>query len=132
MHHELFWLTLTALLTALIWVPYILNRLGEVGILPAIMDSNADTTPTALWAKRLMRAHANAVENLVIFAPLALTIHVLQISSALTVTAAATYFFARVTHVVVYALGIPVVRTLSFALGVCCQVVLALEILKAL
>jgi len=40
------------------------------------MNSNTDPTPTALWAKRLMRAHANPVENLVIFAPLVLTIEV--------------------------------------------------------
>jgi len=29
---ELFWLVATALMTALIWAPYIVNRIGENGL----------------------------------------------------------------------------------------------------
>ncbi len=40
----------------------------------AVMDSDVDTTPKAKWARRMMKAHRNAVENLVIFAPLVLAL----------------------------------------------------------
>ena len=76
MSTELHWLTLTALMTSLFWLPYILNRLSEMGIVPAVMNPSTDPTPKAVWAKRMMRAHANAVENLVIFAPLVIAVHV--------------------------------------------------------
>jgi len=33
---ELYWLSLTVLMTALFWVPYILNRMLELGILNAL------------------------------------------------------------------------------------------------
>jgi hypothetical protein len=33
---ELYWLTLTALLTALMWVPYILNRIAVQGLMAAM------------------------------------------------------------------------------------------------
>lgn len=42
---ELYWLTLTALLTALLWVPYILKHIAEVGVVPALTYQNLDTTP---------------------------------------------------------------------------------------
>ena len=59
-----------------------------------------------------MRAHANAVENLVIFAPLVLVAHALSISTGATVFACALYFWARLVYIPVYAAGIPVLRTL--------------------
>ena len=35
---ELYWLTITTLMTGLMWVPYILNRLVEKGPLKATWD----------------------------------------------------------------------------------------------
>jgi len=78
----------------------------------------------------LMDAHVNAVENLIIFAPLVLTARALSITTAVTVFACALYFWARLTHVVVYTLGIPVLRTLAFAAGFVAQVLLVLAIFK--
>jgi len=129
MSQELFWMSLTALLIGLIWVPYILNRFVERGIFPAIIDVNADPTPTAGWAKRLMNAHGNAVENMAVFAPLAIAVHLTGTSTGLTAAAAMIYFYARLAHVVVYALGIPVVRTLTFMVGFACQLILGLTLL---
>ena len=67
---EIYWLLMSILLTAILWVPYIINRLLEKGILIAVWDPEGDTDSQVGWAKRLMAAHTNAVENLVIFAPL--------------------------------------------------------------
>ncbi len=126
---ELYWLTLTVLMTGLMWVPYILNRLVEQGPLVALWDPQGETATRVPWADRMMRAHQNAVENLVIFAPLVLALQLVGITSALTVTACLVYFFARLTHYVVFTLGIPVLRVLAFATGVVAQVTLALVLL---
>ena len=82
------------------------------------------------WARRAAAAHTNAVENLVVFAPLAIAVHLLGVGSELTATAAA-YFFLRVAHYVVYMLAVPVLRTLLFAGGVACRVTLAVAVLGA-
>jgi len=79
-----------------------------------------------------MAAHVNAVENLIIFAPLVLTARALSITTAVTGFAGALYFWSRLVHVVVYTLGIPVLRTLSFAGGFVAQVLLVLAIFKML
>jgi uncharacterized MAPEG superfamily protein len=42
------------------------------------------------------------------------------------------YFWARLAHVIIYTLGIPVLRTLSFTVGFLAQAVLALAIFKVL
>jgi uncharacterized MAPEG superfamily protein len=78
----------------------------------------------------MMDAHTNAVENLVIFAPLVLMTRALGIATAVTAFACALYFWSRLVHVVVYTLGIPVLRTLSFAGGFAAQVLLVLAIFK--
>jgi uncharacterized MAPEG superfamily protein len=40
------------------------------------------------------------------------------------------YFWARVAHVIVYSMGLPVFRTLAFTVGFFAQVVLALAIFR--
>ena len=45
-----------------------------------------------------------------------------------TVAAAATYFWARLVHLVVYTMGMPVIRTLAFAVGFLAQAVLLLAV----
>jgi uncharacterized MAPEG superfamily protein len=82
------------------------------------------------WARRLMAAHTNAVENLIVFAPLVLTTRALGIATAVTAFACALYFWSRLAHVVVYTLGIPVLRTLSFTGGFVTQALLVLAIFK--
>ncbi len=126
---ELFWLTLTILMTAVIWVPYIANRLIEDQPWPALMNPQPDLRPKAQWAERLMRAHDNAVENLVVFAPLVLMVHVTGMSTALTANACILYFFARLIHLLLYTFGVPFFRTLAFFIGFLCQMVLGSHLL---
>ena len=62
---ELYWLTLTLLMTALFWLPYIGDRLSVRGFVPALTDTRPESGgPHSLWAQRAIRAHQNAVENL--------------------------------------------------------------------
>jgi uncharacterized MAPEG superfamily protein len=127
---ELFWLTLTVILTGLLWVPYILNRIIVRGAAGAMANPVPGAKPHAAWATRLMFAHDNAVENLVIFAPLVLILNEIDYSTKWTVWACAVYFWARVAHLIVYTLGLPVFRTLAFTVGFVAQAVLALAILR--
>ncbi len=127
---ELFWLTLTVILTGLLWVPYILNRVMVRGLGGAMANPARGDKPHAPWATRLMFAHDNAIENLVVFAPLVLILAQLDYSTKWTVWACAVYFWARVAHLLVYTLGLPVFRTLAFTVGFLAQAVLALAIFK--
>lgn len=130
MSKELFWLTLTTAMTGLFWVPYILDRIMVRGLMGAMANPSSSAPPQSRWAERQMRAHTNAIENLAVFAPLVLTLNALGISTSTTATACAVFFWARLAHYLVFTFGIPVVRTLSFAVGFAAQAVLVLTILK--
>ncbi len=130
MTRELFWLTWTVILTAVMWVPYVLNRLQVRGLGGAMANPSRADRPQSEWANRMMFAHDNAVENLIIFAPLVLILNAADYSTKWTVLASAVYFFSRLAHVIVYTFGIPVVRTLTFTVGFLAQVVLMLAVFK--
>ena len=127
---ELYWLTLTALMTALFWVPYVLNRMAVIGLGNTLAGTAPDIGKLSDWAQRASRAHANAIENRVIFAPIVLTAHVLGISNAATRAAVVVYFFARLVHYLVYAAGIPAARTLTFTAGWLAQIAVIASILR--
>ena len=125
---ELWYLVCVTVFTGLLWVPYILDRVLVRGLIDAVGYPD-NPKPQSVWAVRLMRAHANAVENLVVFAALVLAAHALGVSNSAIATAAMVYFWARLVHAVVYTFGIPWLRTLSFTVGFLCQAVIAWQIL---
>jgi len=125
MNTEIFWLTLSIILTAILWVPYILDRIFEHQLVPALRNPNRDSRPKSQWANRLMYAHENAVENMVLFAPLVIAVIVLGLSNETTVMSTKLYFFTRLAHVLFYTLGIPYLRTIAFFLGFLAQMTLA-------
>lgn len=129
MSKELYWLMWTVVLTGLLWVPYILDRIMVRGTMGAMANPSPTDAPQSAWAQRMIAAHTNAVENLVVFAPLVLIAHALNLHTAATAFACALYFWSRLAHVVVYTAGIPVVRTLTFAGGFVGQAILALAII---
>ncbi|MGI8524677.1 MAG: MAPEG family protein [Pseudolabrys sp.] len=128
MSRELMWLTLTVILTGLLWVPYILDRIMVRGVMGAMANPSRHDKPQAPWAQRLYFAHTNAVENLIIFAPLVLILDAQGHSTMSTALACAVYFWARVAHVIVYAMGVPVLRTLAFTVGFLAQVALVFAV----
>ncbi len=127
---ELYWLTLTVLMTALFWVPYVLNRMVVGGLGRTLAGAAPASDAHSTWAQRAIKAHANAVENLAIFAPAVLLAHFLSISTAATKAAVVAYFFARLLHFVVYSAGIPVARTLTFTAGWVAQIVILASVLR--
>ncbi|MEH6347553.1 MAG: MAPEG family protein [Bermanella sp.] len=125
---ELFYLALCAGLTGILWMPYIVNRIVELGLWTALRNPNPDQPPKAKWAHRLMCAHNNAVENLVVFGVLVLAVQVSGMNSESTALAALVFFYTRVAHVTIYTLGIPLLRTISFFIGFICQGVLLMSL----
>ncbi len=131
MTYELHWMTLTVLMTALFWLPYVLDRIATRGVLPTLAGTQPETGQQhSSWAQRAIRAHANAVENLAIFVPAVLVVHAQNISTPTTRLAVVAYFFARLAHYVVYSLGIPYTRTPAFTVGWIAQIALIASALK--
>jgi uncharacterized MAPEG superfamily protein len=128
MNVELIYLAAISLITALMWVPYVTNMILVRGLMDAVGYPDSPP-PLSPWAQRMKQAHANAVENLPVFAALVLVAHALGISNDTTVMASMLFFWARIAHFVVYAVRIPLARTLAFVVGVVAQVMIALQIL---
>lgn len=127
MKTELLYLVYVTALTGLLWVPYILDRIGKWGLVAAV--GYPDPPPAqSPWARRLMKAHLNAVENLVVFAALVLAAHALGVSNNVIATAAIVYFWARLVHVLAYTFAVPWVRTLAFAVGFFAQAAIAWQL----
>ena len=128
MKTELFYLALVTAFTGLLWIPYILDRAKVRGLMDAV-GYPENPKPQSPWAQRLQKAHTNAVENLVVFAPLVLVAHAMGVTSTSIGTAALVYFWARVAHAVTYTFAVPWGRTLSFTVGFFAQAVVAWQLL---
>jgi len=70
------------------------------------------------WAGRARRAATNMLENLALFAPLAIVAYVAGRTNATTALGAEVFFFARLAYAFVYAIGIPYLRTLVWLVSV--------------
>jgi uncharacterized MAPEG superfamily protein len=127
---ELACLATAAAATALMWVPYTLARITTNGPLRAMGDPASFLPGDPAWAQRAKRAHANAVENLAVFAPLVLVAAALGVSTAATVVAAKIYLLARLIYYVVYMVGVPIVRTRAFLTGFGATIVFAIAIFE--
>ena len=114
---DLKFLAFTAVLTASLWIPYILAQVTTNG--PLAPTNYRDPTPRAvpLWGQRANRTHINAVESFAPFAALVLVAHVAGKADAMTAFWAQFFFWMRLAHAVVYLVGIPYLRTLVFTAG---------------
>jgi uncharacterized MAPEG superfamily protein len=125
---EFCYLVLVTVLTGLLYVPYVLDRIAVRGVIDTV-GYPEQPKPQSAWAVRLQKAHGNAVENLVVFATLVLTAHAAGVSGGATEFAAQLYFWARLVHAVAYTLAWPWVRTLAFAAGFAAQAIVAWSLL---
>lgn len=128
MKTELLYLVYVTALTGLLWIPYVLDRMATWGI-PDTVGYPANPKPQSPWAQRLKKAHANAVENLVVFAALVLVAQAAGVSNSVTAGAAVLYFWSRVVHLLAYTFALPWVRTLGFISGFVAQALFAWQIL---
>jgi uncharacterized MAPEG superfamily protein len=113
---DLKYLALTAILTASLWVPYVVAQVLTNG--PPKPQNYLDPTPRPLplWGRRADRAYINAVETFAPFAALVIAAH-LAGKADTTAFWTVCYFWLRLAHAAVYLLGISYVRTLIFTLG---------------
>lgn len=128
MDTELMYLVAVTAFTGLMWIPYILDRIAVWGLADTVGYPETPN-PQSPWARRMKSAHANAVENLVVFAALVLVAHVVGVTNIVTATACIVYFWARVVHFVAYTAAMPWVRTLGFAVGFFAQAAIAWQLL---
>lgn len=129
MKTELLYLVWVTVLTGVLWIPYILDRIAVWGLADTV-GYPENPKAQSPWARRMMKAHLNAVENLVIFATLVLAAQALNVTNNVTATACVVYFWARVVHLGAYTFALPWVRTLAFAAGFCAQAAIAWQLLR--
>ncbi len=129
---EFWWLGLMGLLMAATSLPYVMDRIITSGISGALGNPQDNEIPASAWAVRMKAAHYNCVENLVVFGPLLVAVVVSGLSSDTTVLAAMVFTLSRIAFVVIYTLGIPLLRTLAFLIGWLATLYLALVLLGVL
>jgi uncharacterized MAPEG superfamily protein len=127
---DLQYLAYTAILTATLWIPYVIAQVMTNG--PLQPENYLDPTqrPLPPWGKRADRAYLNAVEGFAPFAALVIVAHVAGKANAATAFWAMSFFWLRFIHAVIYLLGVPYVRTLVFTLGWVAVVGLFWEVIK--
>jgi uncharacterized MAPEG superfamily protein len=114
---ELTYLALTALLTAALWIPYIVAQVMTNGFLSGENYVDPTPRPVPLWGQRAHRAHLNAVEAFAPFAALVLIAHIAGKENAMTAFCALAFFWLRLAHAVVFLFAVPFIRTILFTLG---------------
>jgi uncharacterized MAPEG superfamily protein len=124
------WLAATTALTGCLWIPYVLDRFLTLGIRRTLGNPQpGDASAQSPWARRALQAHANAIENLGVFAPLALLAIVVGVGrTPLAAGAAATFFFVRAAHFALYTAGVPILRTVAFLIGLGAEAALFLAV----
>ncbi len=119
---DLWYLALTAMLTAALWIPYIICQVTTNGPLSGENYVNPAPRPVPLWGQRAHRAYLNAVECFAPFAALVIVAQVGGRANGMTAFWAMSFFWLRLAHAIVYWTAIPYLRTVLFTLGFVCVV----------
>jgi uncharacterized MAPEG superfamily protein len=120
------WSLLVAALLPYIWFGLAAPlRKQELGTLDANHPRLDEVKQTGRGA-RAMGAHKNAFEALGVWAPAVLAAHATNPQSTLAPTIAIAWMAVRFLHGVTYVIGIAPLRTLLFAVGMVCAVVMYL------
>ena len=122
-------LVYTAFICLLLWVPHILAVIRHYGLSRATGYPAVDYGELPQWAQRANRAHLNLVENLAPFAVLVLVAQLSGAANEWTVLGARLFFWARMVQVAVHWAGIPMLRTLAFAVGWAGNILIAAQII---
>lgn len=125
----LIYLTYTALLAGLAFMPQVLDRVFTAGLFKGLaneMSNREHPLAASAFGERAGRAAANWAQFFPPFAVLALIAATLHPSSATAATIALVFFVARLAFTVLYWLGVPVLRTAAFYTGVGATVAMGL------
>ena len=127
---DLTYLAYTAMLTAALWIPYVVCQVVTNGPLTPPNYRDPAPRPVPPWGKRADRTYMNAVEVFAPFAALVIAAHLLGKTNARIDLYAECFFWFRVVHAVVYLAAIPYIRTLVFTLGFVTEVGIFWELVK--
>ena len=114
---DLMYLALTAILTATLWIPYVVAQVKTNGFLQPENYVDPTARPLPAWGKRADRVYINAVETFAPYAALVVVAHLVDKAHGMTMVFIAAFFWLRLAHAVVYWFAVPYVRTLIFTLG---------------
>ena len=124
-----FYTGLSAVWIAIAWVPYLLDRIMVRGLVGAMANPSPDLASQSDWAVRAKAAHVVAIQAFSAFAPLAILAMIRIPEDGYPNILAMTFFIGIFAHYVIYAIGIPVLRTLSFSLAALSTLALGLRVL---
>ena len=124
-----FYTGLSAVWIAIAWVPYLLDRIMVRGLVGAMANPSPDLAPQSDWAVRAKAAHVVAIQAFSAFAPLAILAMIRIPEDGYPNIFAMTFFIGIFAHYVIYAIGITVLRTLSFSLAALSTLALGLRVL---
>ncbi len=127
---DLTYLAYTAMLTAALWIPYVVSQVMTNGPLRPSNYVDPTQRPLPAWGKRADRTYLNAVEAFAPFAALVIIAQVAGKADAMTAFWAMAFFRLRLAHAVAYLLGVAYVRTILFTLGFVCVVGVFWELIK--
>jgi uncharacterized MAPEG superfamily protein len=127
---DLWYLALTAMLTAALWIPYIACQVMMNGPLSGENYVDPAPRPVPLWGQRAHRAYLNAVECFAPFAAMVLVAQIAGKANGMTAFWAMSFFWLRLAHAIVYLAAVPYVRTVLFTLGFVCVVGLFWEVIR--
>ena len=127
---DLQYLAYTAILTATLWIPYVIAQVMNNGPLQPKNYLDPTQRPLPPWGKRADRAYLNAVEGFAPFAALVIVAQIAGKANATTAFWAMSFFWLRLIHAVIYLFGVPYIRTLVFTLGWVAVVGLFWEVIK--
>jgi uncharacterized MAPEG superfamily protein len=89
----------------------------QVG-LPMLAGNHERFPEITGWAGRARRAHYNMLENLVLFAALVLVATIAGKTNDMTLMGAQIFLWARIAYALIYLIGIPWLRTLTWAVSI--------------
>ncbi len=127
---DLKYLVYTAMLTAALWIPYVVCQVMTNGPLQPKDYIDPTARPVPAWGQRAHRAYLNAVEVLAPFAALVVAAQIAGKANAMTAFWAGSFFWLRLAHAIVYWIGFPYLRTVLFTLAFVAEAGIFWEIIK--
>ena len=123
----LVWSCVLAIVLPNLYVTGLISSRG--GLAWGLGNREQPFTGEPAWSIRGRKAHANLIENLVVFAALVLVAHVTGRANQWTALGSELFFWARLAHAVTYLAGLVPWRTLAFAVGVVGETLIVIQLL---
>ena len=103
------------------------GAMGQVGLM-ALFGNREGLPELKGWGGRAARAHRNMIENLVLFAALALAVVAAGKTNDTTLLGAQLFFWARLAYAAIYVAGVPYLRTAAWTVSVVGLILIFLQL----